>query len=112
MIDRVSGAYGRLLAGLALVGCAILMAMTLIIVADVALRNMAMPGLPQGHVVGAVELVGVLVGLGLTATTRTPCSPKTPGRGQLAQTGSAKAPAIGHRHLSSCAGARPSEQAR
>ncbi|MDB5883027.1 MAG: transporter small permease [Ramlibacter sp.] len=48
MIDRVSGAYGRLLAGLALVGCAILMAMTLIIVADVALRNIAMPGLPQG----------------------------------------------------------------
>jgi TRAP-type C4-dicarboxylate transport system permease small subunit len=48
VIDRVSGAYGRLLAGLALVGCAILMAMTLIIVADVALRNMAMPGLPQG----------------------------------------------------------------
>jgi TRAP-type C4-dicarboxylate transport system permease small subunit len=48
VIDRVSGAYGRLLAGLALVGCAILMAMTLIIVADVALRNIAMPGLPQG----------------------------------------------------------------
>lgn len=48
MIDRVSGAYGRLLAGLALIGCAILMAMTLIIVADVALRNIAVPGLPRG----------------------------------------------------------------
>jgi TRAP-type C4-dicarboxylate transport system permease small subunit len=48
VIDRVSGAYGRLLAGLALAGCAILMAMTLIIVADVALRNIAVPGLPRG----------------------------------------------------------------
>jgi len=48
VIDRLSGAYGRLLAGLALVGCAILMAMTLIIVADVALRNVAVPGLPRG----------------------------------------------------------------
>lgn len=48
MTDRVSSAYGRLLAGLALIGCAILMAMTLIIVADVALRNIAVPGLPRG----------------------------------------------------------------
>ncbi len=48
MIDRVSSVYGRLLAGLALVGCAVLMAMTIIIVADVALRNVAVPGLPRG----------------------------------------------------------------
>ena len=48
MIDRLSGQYGRLLAGLALLGCAILFAMTMIIVADVALRNLAVPGLPQG----------------------------------------------------------------
>jgi TRAP-type transport system small permease protein len=48
VIDRVSGAYGRLLAALALIGCAILMAMTLIIVTDVALRNIAVPGLPRG----------------------------------------------------------------
>ena len=48
MIDRLSGIYGRLLAGLALVGCAILMGMMVIIVADVALRNIAMPGLPRG----------------------------------------------------------------
>lgn len=48
MIDRVSRAYARLLAGLALVGCAILLAMMLIIVADVALRNIAVPGLPRG----------------------------------------------------------------
>ncbi len=48
MIDRLSGAYGRLLAGLALVGCFILLAMVFIIVADVALRNIAVPGLPRG----------------------------------------------------------------
>lgn len=48
MIERLSGAYGRLLAGLALVGCAILLAMMLIIVADVALRNIAVPGMPRG----------------------------------------------------------------
>jgi TRAP-type C4-dicarboxylate transport system permease small subunit len=48
VIDRLSGIYGRLLAGLALVGCAILMGMMVIIVADVALRNIAMPGLPRG----------------------------------------------------------------
>jgi TRAP-type C4-dicarboxylate transport system permease small subunit len=46
--DRLSGYYGRLLAGLALLGCAILMAMMLIIVGDVALRNLAIPGLPRG----------------------------------------------------------------
>ena len=48
MIDRLSGIYGRLLAALALAGCAILMAMMVIIVADVALRNIAVPGLPRG----------------------------------------------------------------
>jgi TRAP-type C4-dicarboxylate transport system permease small subunit len=45
---RLSGAYGRLLAALATVGCAILLAMMFIIVADVALRNIAVPGLPRG----------------------------------------------------------------
>jgi TRAP-type transport system small permease protein len=44
----VSRAYGRLLAGLALVGCVILFAMMLVIVGDVALRNIAVPGLPRG----------------------------------------------------------------
>lgn len=48
MTGPVSQAYGRLLAGLALVGCAILFAMMMIIVADVALRNLAVPGLPRG----------------------------------------------------------------
>jgi TRAP-type C4-dicarboxylate transport system permease small subunit len=48
VIDRLSGIYGRLLAGLALVGCAILMGMMVIIVGDVALRNIAIPGLPRG----------------------------------------------------------------
>ncbi|HYS14446.1 MAG TPA: TRAP transporter small permease subunit, partial [Burkholderiaceae bacterium] len=48
MIDRLSSAYGRLLAGLALAGCAILLAMMLIIVVDVLLRNLAVPGLPRG----------------------------------------------------------------
>ena len=48
MTDRLSNAYGRFLAGLSLLGCAILLAMMLIIVADVALRNLAVPGLPQG----------------------------------------------------------------
>lgn len=47
-MDRLSNAYGRFLAGLSLLGCAILLAMMLIIVADVALRNLAIPGLPQG----------------------------------------------------------------
>ena len=48
MIDRLSSTYGRVLSGLALIGCALLLAMMLIIVADVALRNLALPGLPQG----------------------------------------------------------------
>lgn len=48
MIDRISASYSRFLAWLALLGCAILMAMMLVIVADVALRNLAVPGMPQG----------------------------------------------------------------
>ena len=48
MIDRLSAHYGRFLAGLALVGCFILLAMMLIIVADVALRNLPIPGMPRG----------------------------------------------------------------
>lgn len=48
MTGAVSHAYGRLLAALALVGCALLFAMMMVIVADVALRNIAVPGLPRG----------------------------------------------------------------
>ena len=48
MLERLSPDYGRFLAALALLGCAILMAMMLVIVADVALRNLALPSLPQG----------------------------------------------------------------
>jgi TRAP-type C4-dicarboxylate transport system permease small subunit len=48
MIDRLSAHYGRALAALAMLGCAILMAMMAVIVADVALRNIPVPGLPQG----------------------------------------------------------------
>ncbi len=48
MTGAASHAYGKLLAGLALVGCFILFAMMLVIVADVALRNIAVPGLPRG----------------------------------------------------------------
>ncbi len=48
MTHKLSLQYGRLLAALALLGCAILMAMMLIIVVDVALRNLAIPGLPGG----------------------------------------------------------------
>ncbi len=48
MIDRLSSHFGRALSALAMLGCAILMAMMLIIVADVVLRNLPIPGLPQG----------------------------------------------------------------
>lgn len=48
MTGAVSHAYGRLLAALALLGCAILFAMMAVIVADVALRNIPVPGLPRG----------------------------------------------------------------
>lgn len=48
MIDRISAAYGRFLERLALLGCLILLAMMFVIVADVALRNLAITGLPMG----------------------------------------------------------------
>jgi TRAP-type C4-dicarboxylate transport system permease small subunit len=48
VIDRISASYRRFLEWLALLGCAILMAMMLVIVADVMLRNLAVPGMPQG----------------------------------------------------------------
>jgi TRAP-type C4-dicarboxylate transport system permease small subunit len=48
VIARLSSAYGRFLSGLALVGCAILLAMMFIIVGDVALRNLTVPGMPRG----------------------------------------------------------------
>jgi len=48
MIARVAAAYGRLLTALAAVGCALLLAMMLVIVADVLLRNLAIAGLPRG----------------------------------------------------------------
>lgn len=48
MIAALSAAYGRLLAALAWLGCALLMLMMLVIVADVALRNLAIAGLPRG----------------------------------------------------------------
>ena len=46
--DRLSGAFGRALAALALLGCALLFAMMVVIVSDVLLRNVAVPGLPRG----------------------------------------------------------------
>jgi TRAP-type transport system small permease protein len=45
---KASDAYGRVLAGLALAGCLLLFAMMIVIVADVALRNIAVPGMPRG----------------------------------------------------------------
>ncbi|WP_354004332.1 TRAP transporter small permease [Ramlibacter pallidus] len=48
MTGKASDAFGKLLAALALAGCFILFAMMLVIVADVALRNIAVPGLPRG----------------------------------------------------------------
>lgn len=48
MTGRLSAAYARLLAALALGGCAVMFAMMMVIVADVALRNIPVPGLPQG----------------------------------------------------------------
>ncbi|MES2977987.1 MAG: TRAP transporter small permease [Pseudomonadota bacterium] len=48
MIHRLSSGYGRFLERLALLGCLILLAMMLLIVVDVALRNLAIPGLPIG----------------------------------------------------------------
>ena len=48
MRGGLSAAWGRLVAGLALAGCAVMFAMMLVIVADVALRNIPVPGLPRG----------------------------------------------------------------
>lgn len=48
MIAACSAAYGRLLAALAWLGCVLLLVMMLVIVADVALRNLAIAGLPRG----------------------------------------------------------------
>lgn len=48
MTGPVSRAYGRLLAALALAGCLLLLAMMLVIVADVFLRNVPIAGLPRG----------------------------------------------------------------
>ena len=47
MIDRLSAVYGRLLDALALLGFALLLAMMLVIVGDVTLRNIPVPGLPR-----------------------------------------------------------------
>ena len=46
--DALSGAFGRLLAALAWLGCVLLFVMMAIIVGDVLLRNVALPGLPRG----------------------------------------------------------------
>jgi TRAP-type C4-dicarboxylate transport system permease small subunit len=48
MIHKLSEAYGRFISALALFGCLLLLAMMLIIVTDVALRNFAVSGGPQG----------------------------------------------------------------
>ncbi len=48
MIDKLSEIYGRFISALALFGCLLLLAMMLIIVTDVALRNFAVSGGPQG----------------------------------------------------------------
>jgi TRAP-type transport system small permease protein len=47
-MQGLSRLYGRLLAALALTGCFVLLAMMMVIVVDVALRNLAIPGLPGG----------------------------------------------------------------
>jgi len=44
----LSRLYGRFIEALALIGCLTLLAMMLIIVADVLLRNLALPGWPKG----------------------------------------------------------------
>lgn len=48
MTGRAADVYGKLLAWLALGGCLVTFAMMMVIVADVALRNIAVPGLPRG----------------------------------------------------------------
>ena len=47
-VDSLSHIYGRFLAALSLLGCAIRMAMMLVIVCDVFLRNVQLPGMPLG----------------------------------------------------------------
>ena len=47
-VDSLSRLYGRFLSSLSLLGCAILMAMMLVIVCDVFLRNVSLPGMPRG----------------------------------------------------------------
>ena len=47
-VDSLSRTYGRFLAALSLLGCAILMAMMLVIVCDVFFRNVLLPGMPRG----------------------------------------------------------------
>ena len=47
-VDSLSHVYGRFLSALSLLGCAILMAMMLVIVVDVFLRNVPLPGMPLG----------------------------------------------------------------
>jgi len=48
VIARLSAQFGRALSALALCGCLLMLAMMLIIVVDVTLRNLAPPGWPQG----------------------------------------------------------------
>lgn len=48
MINFLSSGYGRFLERLALLGCLILLLLMLLIVTDVALRNLAIRGLPMG----------------------------------------------------------------
>ena len=48
MIAKLSEAYGRFISALALLGCLMLLFMMLLIVSDVALRNFAINGGPQG----------------------------------------------------------------
>lgn len=48
MTGRLSNGYAKLLAALALGGCAVMFAMMMVIVVDVALRNIPVPGLPRG----------------------------------------------------------------
>lgn len=48
MMLRLSERYGRMISALALIGCLLLLAMMLIIVVDVVLRNLALQGGPQG----------------------------------------------------------------
>lgn len=48
MMNALSERFGRALSALALFGCLLLLTMMLIIVTDVALRNLALQGGPQG----------------------------------------------------------------